>query len=148
MERILPLDRVTAADAGRAGGKAANLGELMRSGFPVPDGFVVFGEPRSEELEDALAKLGDQAVAVRSSALAEDLAEASFAGQYESFLDVRGPEAVREAIHRCRASAASSRVARYREERKVRAGTGIAVLVQAMVPARAAGVAFSVNPVT
>ena len=44
---IIPLENVGAVDAQRVGGKAANLGEVQRAGFPVPDGFIVLGDPRA-----------------------------------------------------------------------------------------------------
>ena len=144
---IVWIDDLSARDASRAGGKAANLGELKHAGLLVPNGFVVVNQP-GDQLDRALDRLGPGPYAVRSSAVAEDLAEASFAGQYETFLDVEGQTAVREAVDRCRAAATSSRVASYREQRGVSADSAIAVLVQTMVPAAAAGVAFTGNPVT
>jgi rifampicin phosphotransferase len=144
---VLPLDAVNAADAARVGGKAANLGELKKAGFNVPDGFVVIGEP-PENLDDIIQALGSGPLAVRSSAVAEDLAEASFAGQYETFLNVQGLEQLRKAIDDCRRSASSARVASYRANRAEAAPVEIAVLVQRMVPAESAGVAFTANPVT
>lgn len=144
---VVLLDAVDAADAARVGGKAANLGELKRAGFNVPDGFVVIGEP-PKDLADTLRALGGGPLAVRSSAVAEDLADASFAGQYETFLNVQGLEQLRKAIGDCRRSASSARVASYRANRAEAAPVEIAVLVQRMVPAEAAGVAFTANPVT
>jgi phosphohistidine swiveling domain-containing protein len=147
LSAVVPLDAVNAADAARVGGKAANLGELKKAGFKVPDGFIVLGEP-GEELADALQGLGGGPLAVRSSAVAEDLADASFAGQYETFLNVQGLEQLRKAVGDCRRSASSARVASYRANRAEAAPVEIAVLVQRMVPAEAAGVAFTANPVT
>jgi phosphohistidine swiveling domain-containing protein len=144
---VVPLDAVDAADAARVGGKAANLGELKKAGFKVPDGFVVIGEP-PEDLSDALRAFGGGQLAVRSSAVAEDLADASFAGQYETFLNVQGLEQLRKAIGDCRKSASSARVASYRANRAEAAPVEIAVLVQRMVSAESAGVAFTANPVT
>ena len=144
---IIPLAEVGAADAQRVGGKAANLGELKRAGFPVPDGFVVFSEP-GPDLAEAVQRIGGWPVAVRSSALAEDLAEASFAGQYDTILNISGLEQLNQAIAGCRESARNTRVASYRAARAAVAGDQIAVLVQRMVPADAAGVAFTANPVT
>jgi pyruvate,water dikinase len=144
---VVSLDAVTVADAARVGGKAANLGELKKAGFNVPDGFVVIGEP-PENLAETLRALGSGPLAVRSSAVAEDLADASFAGQYETFLNVQGLEPLRKAIGDCRKSASSARVASYRANRAETAPVEIAVLVQRMVPAQAAGVAFTANPVT
>jgi rifampicin phosphotransferase len=144
---VVPLRSIVRNDASWAGAKAANLGKLLRAGFPVPDGFVVTGDPDGD-LPEAVAALGDGPLAVRSSGVAEDLAEASFAGQYETVLNVRGVDPVREAVRRCCESAASERVAQYRRGRAAGAAEGIAVLVQRMVVADAAGVAFTANPIT
>jgi phosphohistidine swiveling domain-containing protein len=145
--QILRLDQVGVDDAGEVGAKAANLGELKRSGFAVPDGFVVLGEP-GPGLPAALEAIGGGPVAVRSSGTAEDLAEASFAGQYETILNVSGQEAVSQAIRDCRESAGNSRAKAYRKQRGVTASSTMAVLVQRMVQPQAAGVAFTANPVT
>jgi rifampicin phosphotransferase len=91
---------------------------------------------------------------VRSSATAEDLAGASYAGQYETILDVRLDE-LPDAVRRVFDSAASARVSAYRQAHPQaaaadpsRSGAGMAVLVQVMVAAEAAGVAFTANPLT
>jgi phosphohistidine swiveling domain-containing protein len=140
---LVPLDE--AGDPSRCGRKAAALATLRKAGFDVPDGFVVpvGASPSRAEIASALARLGDGPVAVRSSGAAEDLEDASFAGQYDTVLDVRGVDAVLEAAARCMASATEERVAAYGG-----AGQAMAVLVQVMVPATAAGVAFSANPLT
>lgn len=139
---MITLDEVGAADAPVVGCKAANLGELRRAGFPVPDGFVVRPSTDLAGLDAALAALGGGPVAVRSSGVDEDRADRSYAGQYVSILNVTGTGAVADAVRECRGSAA--RAAAYH------GGTpgDLAVLVQRMVPADAAGVAFTVNPVT
>jgi len=143
------------------GTKAASLARLTGAGFPVPPGVVVTAaaadwDQAYARLRSAAAELGgpDQRFAVRSSASAEDLAGASFAGQYETVLDVgldELPQAVRQVVD----SAASARVAAYRQAHPQAApakssgvGAGMAVLVQVMVPADAAGVAFTANPLT
>ena len=143
---LVPLDELTRADVEIAGVKASNLGELKRAGFPVPDGFVVTGET-SDEVFHAAEQLGGP-WAVRSSGVAEDLAGASFAGQYETVLNVCGREELIAAIQRCRASAASDRVASYRAARNAPADSRLAVLVQTMLEPEAAGVAFTANPIT
>ncbi|HEX7023910.1 MAG TPA: PEP/pyruvate-binding domain-containing protein, partial [Gemmatimonadales bacterium] len=144
---VIPLRELTRSDRRVVGAKAAALGELARAGFPVPEGFVVLGEP-DEAVLQAAAALGDVPLAVRSSAVAEDLAEASFAGQYDTVLDVRGGEALLHAVRQVRASAGGARVRRYRDARGAAGDTGIAVLVQRMLTPEAAGVAFTANPVT
>jgi pyruvate,water dikinase len=101
------------------------------------------------ELDGAYRLLGngDAAVAVRSSATAEDLASASFAGQQDTYLNVRGPEALAAAVADCWASLWTARAMAYR----AREGIGpdavrLAVVVQQMVEADAAGVMFTANP--
>jgi rifampicin phosphotransferase len=144
------------------GTKAASLARLTRAGFPVPPGVVVTAAAAADwdqaygQLRAVAAEPRDpnQRFAVRSSATAEDLAGASFAGQYETVLDVgldELPDAVRQVVD----SAASARVAAYRQAHPQAApadppgsGAGMAVLVQVMVPADAAGVAFTANPLT
>jgi rifampicin phosphotransferase len=98
----------------------------------------------------ALARLGGQAAyAVRSSATAEDLPTASFAGQHDSYLNVIGPAAILQHVRRCWASLFTERAVIYRlrngvDHRKVR----MAVVVQQMVSPQAAGVMFTADPVT
>lgn len=88
-------------------------------------------------------------VAVRSSATAEDLPEASFAGQQDTYLNVRGEEALLEAIKRCWASLWNARAMAYRARQGIDpAAVRLAVVVQPMVPADVAGVLFTVNPLT
>jgi pyruvate,water dikinase len=150
------------------GTKAASLARLLEAGFPVPPGVVVTAAAEADRdragarLRTHAAELGGmrgRRFAVRSSASAEDLAGASFAGLYETVLDAdldELPDAVRAVFD----SAASARVAAYRQAHPEAAATaapagdpsepggGMAVLVQVMVAAGAAGVAFTANPLT
>ena len=90
---------------------------------------------------------GSPLVAVRSSATAEDLAEASMAGQYETFLEVEGEQEVADAVTRCWASLHSERVRAYLDQRGIdRAQVAMGVVVQKQVPADVAGVLFTANP--
>jgi phosphohistidine swiveling domain-containing protein len=152
-----PLGKLDDADGFVVGTKAATLGRLRAAGFPVPDGFVLSGVAVSDlerpEIRDAVAAalddLGAGPVAVRSSAAAEDLPGASFAGQYESVLGVEGLEDVLEAIGTVLTSGESERVARYRQGRDAEGTSSrVGVLVQQMVPAESAGVAFTADPLT
>ena len=141
---VLDLAQLSADDLTAVGGKAANLGELIRAGFDVPPGFcitteayrlavqgttveagtgtdtaaaraAVLGAPFPESVaaavRDAYARLEsgtDGPVAVRSSATAEDLPGASFAGQQDTYLNVTGIDNVLDAQQRCTASSTSS----------------------------------------
>ncbi|MFC5952443.1 PEP/pyruvate-binding domain-containing protein [Pseudonocardia lutea] len=173
------LDLALAADPALVGGKAASLGELIRAGFPVPPGSCVTtaayravadpvvrpllaegaapaalreavrSAPVPPDLAAAIRALAGGPVAVRSSATAEDLPDASFAGQQDTYLGAADLVAVLDAVRRCWASLWTDRAVAYR------AANGIddravarAVVVQRMVPAAAAGVLFTANPVT
>jgi pyruvate,water dikinase len=153
---ILPLQEI--ADE-PVGGKAAGLARLIRMGLRVPAGFVIVGarhEALPGDLADHYRRLSrggeDVSVAVRSSAIGEDSAGASFAGQYETVLDVRGEAALRDAIDRCLDSLRNDRATAYQAERGAEAGEHgpleMSVVVQRMVAARTAGVLFTADPVS
>ncbi len=129
------------------GGKAQKLHELLLAGFPVPRGLVL-EKPAPVSLAD-VALLGGFPVAVRSSGSLEDLGDASFAGQYETFLDVSSLTDLESRILECFASRDSSRVRDYLETRGIEwtpESLRMSVLVQKMVPAVTAGVLFTINP--
>lgn len=179
------------------GGKAANLGELIGAGLPVPPGFVVttagyqayvaanalqdrivalvpdagLGDDQAyedaaaqiaelfaggtmpdvllQEITDAYRELGEPAVAVRSSATAEDLADASFAGQQDTYLNLVGTAAVLNAVRRCWASLWTARAMAYRARQGIDpAEVSLAVVIQALVDAASSGVMFTADPGT
>jgi len=111
------------------------------TGCKIPDDLA-------EEILRAYGDLGDDAyVAIRSSGTAEDLEGASFAGQYDTYLDIRGAARLLDAVLRCWASMWTARVAAYRQDKGFdRDDIGIAVVVQTMVDSEVAGVAFTGNP--
>ena len=117
---VRPLQELRIADAPRVGGKAAGLGELIAAGALVPEGVVLAAENGHGEKERGLvaAAVADSLpagrYAVRSSGLAEDGAEHSFAGMFETVLDVER-EDLAPAIERVLASAGSTRAAGYAE---------------------------------
>lgn len=137
-----PADAADAADPAASARAAARVRSAIEA-LTVPTGLA-------RQVREQVARLGsDRPYAVRSSATAEDLPGASFAGQQESYLDVVGADAVLTHVVRCWASLYTDRAVAYRrrngiQERDVR----LAVVVQAMVPARAAGVMFTADPMT
>lgn len=199
MSLVLPLARLGRDDVAVAGGKGANLGELVRAGLPVPRGFVlstaayerfvdeaglreailaaaagvsaedpaaaeaasasiealVLGAEMPADLRDELLAAyvelagPDGAVSVRSSATAEDLPGASFAGQQETFLNVRGAEALAASVMGCWASLWTARAMTYRLRQGIPPeDVSLAVVVQRMVEAEVSGIAFTADPST
>ncbi|HEY0452169.1 PEP/pyruvate-binding domain-containing protein [Actinophytocola sp.] len=167
---IVSLDDDAALDTARAGAKAAVLARMRRAGFRVPDGVVVLADvlgaqlggsaPTAEELlaapldpdlRQAIVTAGSGLpgpLAVRSSGVDEDGAQASHAGQYDTVLDVRGGDELVDAVRTCWASGLTTTVRGYRTSVGREGDSPLAVLVQSMVQADAAGVAFTANPVT
>ncbi|HEU5376860.1 MAG TPA: PEP/pyruvate-binding domain-containing protein [Ktedonobacteraceae bacterium] len=196
---VLPFAAIDAQMGQCVGGKAANLGEMTRAGFPVPQGFCVTTEayarvageaglaplldrlttaeqgnetslensaatvrtqllaaPVPSDIVEAITQAyqnleGNEAVpvAVRSSATAEDLPFASFAGQQDTYLNVIGAEAVLDAVRRCWASLWTERAVSYRSNNGIDHHTvRLAVVIQRMVDAQVAGVLFTANPLT
>ena len=107
-------------------------------------------EAIASQLRQAYASLGsDPAVAVRSSANAEDLPGLSFAGQQETYLNVKGGNALLKAVRNCWASLWTAQAISYRHENDIEQGSvAMAVVVQIMVPADVAGILFTANPAT
>ena len=145
---ICTLAEITDASAG---GKAYGLARLLGMGLRVPPAFVLRNASTDyfpETLDQSYHDLGKEAVAVRSSALGEDGTDASFAGQYDTVLNVRGPQELREAIQRCVASVSNERARSYLQDQTGSDTATMNVVVQAMVNARAAGVVFTADPVS
>lgn len=152
---LVSLDDPACEAPALAGNKAASLAVLRRAGFEVPPGVVVSAEairgldaelPTAVRaaLADVPDLLGQGPWAVRSSSTAEDSEQASFAGQFETVLNV-DLGGLADAVLRCQRSGFSERVKAYGGDR----GSGsMAVLIQPMIAAEAAGVAFTVDPVS
>ena len=141
-DRLDRLSRVIADDRRAIRALSAEIRRIIE-GIAVP-------EDLASAITRSVARLGEQAAyAVRSSATAEDLPSASFAGQYDSYLNVVGPGAVLQHVSRCWASLFSERAVTYRlrngfDQRTVQ----MAVVVQHMVVPQAAGILFTADPVT
>ena len=197
MNAVRQFEQLSADDGAQAGGKGANLGELVTAGLPVPPGFVIataaydafvdetgirdgvlqaawrraidttsaavaeatigalfagadIPSDLGTQIVDAyttLSATGPASVAVRSSATAEDLAGASFAGQQDTYLNITGPDAVLSAVRDCWASLWTARAMAYRIREGIDpADVSLAVVVQHLVDADAAGVMFTANP--
>ena len=202
MNYIRWFHEIDRSESGLVGGKGANLGELTRSGLPVPPGFCItstayqdfihfsgldrvvmdnLASIRLDDLEDVkrrsaliqssilsspvLPEIVDEVsasyyqllhqttqdipLAVRSSATAEDQASASFAGQLETYLNIRGVPALLEHIKLCWASLWAERVVSYITNQGLdHRSVSMSVVVQTMIPSEVSGVLFTANPVT
>ncbi len=146
--RILSLTQITDE---AVGGKAEGLAKLIQLGLHVPDGFVIqHAHPGNmpSTLSAFYQAIGAGKVAVRSSAIGEDSADASFAGQYETILNVEGEQALVEAIEHCLRSIQNVHATSYKNSKADLIDVEMAVVVQRMVPAAIAGVLFTADPVT
>jgi len=156
---VCAFSELTAEQQASAGGKGGTLAWLYQAGYPVPDGFVILpsafdGDELDPEawaqVQAHLARMrrgDDTAFAVRSSALSEDSAQASFAGEFETVLDARTDEDIREAIRTVRGSRHSARVRAYSQAHGMDAAHEMAVVVQRLVWADVSGVLFTADPV-
>ena len=169
MSFVVPLSG--ALGVSRFGGKGNALAEMLSLGLPVPNGFVIAAEAQKEmgpqesdrqaisaqlalELRTAWENyIGNSMAAVRSSALLEDSADASFAGQFHSVLNVESAEDLMGAVRKCWESAYTGHVSAYIARKTRQSVRGVrpnqmAVVVQKMVDAEFSGVVFSSDPAT
>jgi phosphohistidine swiveling domain-containing protein len=144
-----------------AGGKGGTLARLYQADYPVPDGFVIM--PLAFEGDDLKPEAWSQTLdhinkmrkgdknlsfAIRSSGHSEDSEKASFAGEFETILNVRTDDEIMNAIHIVRRSRSSPRVKAYSETKGLGATHDLAVIVQKMIQSDIAGVLFTAEPVT
>ena len=190
------LKDISQQDIDRVGGKAANLGEMIKSGFPVPKGFVIVTDSYKKfimsnkiditinellkeldnndfesirkistkikklfelneipedligEIDGLYEQMGSPEVVVRSSVTMEDSPETSFAGQYDSFLNVKGKKQLHKYVKLCWASLWNARALSYRLNQNI--GDEVldhAVVVQKLINAKKSGILFTTNPV-
>lgn len=165
-EWIHSFNELTGENLSSAGGKGGTLAQLYQAGYPVPDGFVISPQAFTDQglLPEAWSQVqtylgqmrssgNSDGFAVRSSALSEDSAQASFAGEFETVLDVHTDEAIKAAIDVVHHSRASERVKAYTRAKGIAAvlpegGHEIAVVIQRMIPAQISGILFTADPVT
>ena len=155
MKRVAPLEE--AREVSLYGSKAVGLGQAIRDGLPVPSGFalsgaiveaVAAGEPHAiHEVVRWVRPLGGP-LAVRSSAVDEDGAEASFAGQHLTLLNIPSADDLTRALNEIWWSANSDSAITYRQRVGLFTRPSIGVVVQALLNPEAAGVMFTKNPVT
>ena len=143
------------AEAGPTTPSAAAASATIRAAFRRP-----LSADQRARIVATIGDLADQPVAVRSSATAEDLPDASFAGQQDTFLDVTGVDAILDKVVECWSSLWTERAITYRARTGIAAGRdigagrdgapslGLAVVVQQMVPAEASGVVFTADPLS
>ncbi|KXA98123.1 hypothetical protein AKJ37_01280 [candidate division MSBL1 archaeon SCGC-AAA259I09] len=203
MKNVVWFEDLSKSDVGIAGGKGASLGEMIKTGLPVPDGFAVTAQAYEkfvteagiiDEINDLLKKVDvdnsealsetgekirntilnaempedvrkdiikaynelsertgeeDVSVAVRSSATAEDMPDASFAGQQETYLHIKGEENLIKNVQKCWSSLFTDRAIFYREKNNyAHEDVLISVPIQKMVNAEKAGVLFTSHPST
>ncbi|MEX0052948.1 PEP/pyruvate-binding domain-containing protein [Clostridium butyricum] len=144
-----------------AGGKGCMLSKMFQAGYPVPDGFVILPSAFKENIlnQDAWNKIkhylkeirkDNESVlfAVRSSALSEDSAQASFAGEFETVLNVNTDEEIQSAIYEVFSSRESERVKAYSSVQGMDQSHQIAVVIQIMIQSEISGVLFTADPIT
>jgi pyruvate,water dikinase len=155
MSRAVPLDQ--ASDDSLFGSKAVGLGDAARGGMPLPPGVALSGEiveaiasgddHAIEEVSEAIRSL-TAPLAVRSSAVDEDGADASFAGQHLTLLNVPSSAQVTAAVREIWWSANSDSAITYRQRVGLFTRPSVGVVVQSLLDPQAAGVMFTRNPVT
>lgn len=155
MSEVVPLE--DARDDSLFGSKAVGLGEAARSGLPLPPGVALSGavveavaggdEPAIEQVSKLVRPLGGP-LAVRSSAVDEDGAEASFAGQHLTLLNVPSADDVGSAVREVWWSANSDSAITYRQRVGLFTRPSVGVVVQALLDPDSAGVMFTRNPMS
>jgi len=148
---IKSLKYIKISEINLFGGKATNLGFLIQNSFKVPEGFCistninVIDIKTKNEIIKRFKKL-KSAVAVRSSATAEDSKKSSFAGQFDTFLNIKNEKQLFNAIEKCRNSIKSARAKAYIKNKRMQ-NVRMAVIVQKMIDANYAGVIFTIDPI-
>ena len=149
---ITPLSQAT--NSKKYGGKAANLAKLLQAGLPVPDGLAVglaafddHGKLTDQSIQKINGLIGpNKLYAVRSSALVEDATDASWAGQFETFLGIT-PIDIIQKIESCHNST-KNRAKAYADSQNITKNFQIAVVIQEMLQPEYAGVLFTNDPIT
>lgn len=145
---IYKLDDIGKENIEKVGGKAANLGKLIELGINVPKGFVCTSIENRNDIYNMYDNLKLKKVAVRSSAICEDGKQNSYAGQFETFLNINKEEII-NSIKKCYESNKSENIKEYINEKNISTdNTKVSVIVQEMIAGEASGVMFTKNPIT
>jgi phosphoenolpyruvate synthase/pyruvate phosphate dikinase len=160
MKYVRLFKDIVEADRSSFGGKVTNLGLMLQAGIRVPNGFGIsieahrefmdkpFSKQFLDEIDKAFSVIGSERVSVRSSAIAEDSADASWAGQFESYLNVLGKD-LETSIRKCWQSARAEHVQHYASDKQLAEdGLLVGVGIQAMIDSEFSGVMFTNDPVT
>lgn len=154
MSSFIPL--IEAVEEAQFGGKCVSLGAALRAGFPVPNGFAVDADLVERIAHNDVStiaeikKLFDQigpTLAVRSSAIGEDSANASFAGQHLTSLNIMNADEMILAIKEIYTSAHTQEALAYREKMRVVGYPAIGVALQTLIVSETSGVMFTRNPI-
>lgn len=159
MSYIQSFGEISKKNSDVYGGKVASLGDMYQAKIPVPAGFGIsieahrefrnkpFSTEFKEELHSAFNRLRTSRVAVRSSAVAEDASDASWAGQLETYLNVKDVN-LEGAVRKCWKSVEASHVKDYAQDKDLsKDSLLVGVVVQTMADSEVSGVMFTVNPV-
>lgn len=149
MARIFDLKDIPQEILANVGGKARGLNRLIGFGYSVPRGFIITDIAEDESFEEAAKKYREEgyaSVSVRSSATLEDGDEFSAAGQFSTFLNVKGEQELKRAAADCVASLHNATAENYSKTFLNSKSGEMTVVVQEMVDARTAGVIFSQAP--
>lgn len=162
MKPVKGFKELTSESMEFAGGKGSMLARMFQAGYPVPDGFVVLPSSFDKEkltdtawldiqqrLKEIRNRNKDAIFAVRSSALSEDSAQASFAGEFESVLNAKTDNDILDAINTVYRSKDSDRVKAYSSNKGMdQHSHSIAIVIQIMVQSEISGVLFTADPIT
>lgn len=159
---IRKLEEITVNDRASFGTKAVNLGLLIQKDFNVPKGYAIsksftnkirnnrfqLDQEDQNILQEIYKQMDYAPIVVRSSAISEDTEGTSFAGQYDTVLEIKDYEAYLNAIEICIKSSDKENVTEYADKMQVAKYHEIALIIQTMITGESSGVMFTADPIT